>query len=91
MTATWIRLEYGTREVCASASHDHDVSADWRMESGGIGSYHCDACRLMIDRGRRYDPGARTTARAPETETQAVGAVPWGTKAKRWSGPCGSV
>ena len=53
MPVTWRRLEYGAREVCASASHDHDVSADWRMESGGIGSCYCDACRLTIDRSLR--------------------------------------
>lgn len=53
MPAEWTALEHGHHEVCASASHDHDVHADWRMEAGCHGSYYCDLCRLMIDRGRR--------------------------------------
>lgn len=57
MAANWTRLEYGHHEVCASASHEHDMHAAWRMNAGGAGSYYCDHCRLVIDRGARYGAG----------------------------------
>jgi hypothetical protein len=54
MPAEWIRLTDDVHKTCASVSHDRPVPADWRMESGGVGSYYCETCRYMIARGKHY-------------------------------------
>jgi hypothetical protein len=42
--------------------------ASSRLEVGGIGSYYCESCREIIERGRRYG----------ETRTAIVETVPSG-------------
>ena len=54
MRITWTRLPTEHGEVCASAEHAKDVRADWRMDAGGVGSYYCETCRYIIQRGFDY-------------------------------------
>jgi len=48
MPASWHRLPVDTKETCASVSCGHSL-ASWRMDSGGTGSFFCEACRRKID------------------------------------------